>query len=106
VDIVEAIDRATGCQQCGKALGPSPSDDFCGEGCQHAWHAGRVRDPHFAAAMAATVDQLAQVCGVPRDLLGRADDAEDGVDPPGTVHIRGDGTPHGWLGRFGWRISS
>jgi hypothetical protein len=34
------IDSATGCRQCGNPLGPSPSDDFCGEGCQHAWHAG------------------------------------------------------------------
>lgn len=39
-DIISAIDQATGCQQCGKPLGSSPSDDFCNEGCQTAWHAG------------------------------------------------------------------
>lgn len=42
LDIISAIDHVTGCQQCGNPLGPSPSDDFCGEGCQQAWAAKRV----------------------------------------------------------------
>lgn len=42
-ETLERIDTATGCQNCGKDLGRSPSDDFCGEGCQHAWHAGMHR---------------------------------------------------------------
>ncbi|PWK81703.1 hypothetical protein C8D88_116114 [Lentzea atacamensis] len=46
-DIIARIDAVTGCQQCGKPLGPSPSDDFCGEGCQHAWHVKRAQEPAF-----------------------------------------------------------
>lgn len=41
-DIIAAIDEATGCQQCGKPLERSVSDDFCGEGCQQRWHANRI----------------------------------------------------------------
>lgn len=41
-DILDAIDAAIGCQQCGGPLGASPSDDFCGEGCQRTWAAARV----------------------------------------------------------------
>lgn len=29
-ETLDRIDAATGCQQCGNPLGPSPSDDFCG----------------------------------------------------------------------------
>lgn len=42
MDIISAIDTAVGCQQCGKPLEGSVSDDFCGEGCQQRWHANRV----------------------------------------------------------------
>jgi hypothetical protein len=42
-DIIAAIDQAVGCQHCGGSLQRSVSDDFCGEGCQQAWHASRVR---------------------------------------------------------------
>lgn len=42
VDIIAAIDSATGCQQCGKDLTGSVSDDFCSEKCQGAWSAERV----------------------------------------------------------------
>ncbi len=42
-DIISAIDQATGCQQCGKLLGRSVSDDFCGEGCQQRWYTIRAR---------------------------------------------------------------
>lgn len=42
-DIVATITAAIGCQQCGRSLGGSPSDDFCGEACQERWHAARVR---------------------------------------------------------------
>lgn len=45
-DILDQIDTAIGCQQCGGPLRDSPSDDFCGESCQEAWHAGRS-DPIF-----------------------------------------------------------
>ena len=41
-DIFAAIDAAIGCQKCGSPLGESPSADFCGAGCQAAWHAGHV----------------------------------------------------------------
>lgn len=47
-DIIASIDRAIGCQRCGNPLGSSPSDDFCGERCQHAWHAKRA--PRVAPA--------------------------------------------------------
>jgi hypothetical protein len=38
-DIIDQIDAAAGCQQCGKPLDVSPSTDFCSEGCQRAWTA-------------------------------------------------------------------
>jgi hypothetical protein len=45
-DIVARIDAVIeavkGCQRCGRPLGVSPSDDFCREECQQAWHAGRA----------------------------------------------------------------
>lgn len=41
---LDAIDAATGCQQCESPLGDSPSSDFCGELCQAAYHAG-VKGP-------------------------------------------------------------
>lgn len=41
-DIIEAIDHATGCQQCGGDLTGSVSDDFCSEVCQQAWHTVHV----------------------------------------------------------------
>lgn len=41
-DILAAIDAAVGCQQCGGPLGPSPSDDFCRQDCQDAWHAAHT----------------------------------------------------------------
>lgn len=47
MDIISAIDQATGCQQCGNPLEHSVSDDFCGEGCQQAWHASRVMPSGF-----------------------------------------------------------
>jgi hypothetical protein len=37
-----AIDAAVGCQRCGGPLGDL-SPDFCGEGCQTAWHAARAK---------------------------------------------------------------
>lgn len=40
-DIVDAIDQAIGCQQCGKPLDASPSSDFCSEQCQQRWHEKR-----------------------------------------------------------------
>lgn len=40
-DIIDQIDAATGCQQCGKDLGRSVSDDFCSESCQTQWYQGR-----------------------------------------------------------------
>ncbi|MEU0467284.1 hypothetical protein ABZ215_25055 [Amycolatopsis sp. NPDC006131] len=51
-DIIDAIDAATGCQQCGGPLGESPSDDFCSDWCQGVWHEARAerltvpREPH------------------------------------------------------------
>lgn len=40
--ILGRIDAALGCQRCGRPLGPSPSDDFCNQRCQEAWHAART----------------------------------------------------------------
>lgn len=42
MDIISAIDAATGCQHCGNPLGSSPSPDFCSEPCQAIWRANRV----------------------------------------------------------------
>jgi hypothetical protein len=41
-DIISAIDSVTGCQQCGKDLTGSVSDDYCSEECQRAWQAANV----------------------------------------------------------------
>lgn len=41
-DIISTIDTAIGCQQCGRPLGDSPSDDFCSSECQMAWLAART----------------------------------------------------------------
>ncbi|SFJ91254.1 Protein of unknown function [Amycolatopsis sacchari] len=43
-DTVAAIDEVIGtCNQCGRPLGESPSDDFCSENCQQVWRsANRV----------------------------------------------------------------
>jgi hypothetical protein len=48
VDIITAIDAATGCQQCGGPLGASPSDLFCDQDCQAAWSAEQVGAPTTA----------------------------------------------------------
>lgn len=42
MDIISAIDHATGCHQCGGDLSRSVSDSFCGEYCQARWQATRV----------------------------------------------------------------
>lgn len=42
MDIIAAIDSATGCQYCGGPLGDSPSDDFCAPRHQAAWLAART----------------------------------------------------------------
>ena len=42
MDIIESIDHATGCQQCGADLSGSVSDDFCSEECQRAWQVANV----------------------------------------------------------------
>lgn len=39
---LDAIDAATGCQQCEGPLGSSPSGDFCSEFCWQKWSALRV----------------------------------------------------------------
>lgn len=147
-DIIAAIDEATGCQQCGKPLERSVSDDFCGEGCQQAWHAKRVgmtrltelsqharegdritahppsgaaqsyvfasgrwervwpadalvqpsgsfaTPADFRAALGWTLGQLSRIHGVPRELLGFNVVTSDEVDPPNSVHIRGNGSSY------------
>lgn len=42
-DIIDSIDAAIGCQQCGHPIGDSVSDDFCSQGCQGDWHSNPVR---------------------------------------------------------------
>lgn len=42
MDIIAAIDHATGCHHCGGPLDGSPSDDFCSQTCQAAWQAART----------------------------------------------------------------
>lgn len=59
MDIISAIDQATGCQQCGKPLGNSPSGDFCGEGCQQCWYANRVNVPLVSAAVGPAMSSAA-----------------------------------------------
>lgn len=44
-DTVSAIDSAIGCQQCGRPVSGSPSDDFCSENCQAVWQASRLDRP-------------------------------------------------------------
>ncbi|WP_037345914.1 hypothetical protein [Sciscionella sediminilitoris] len=69
-DILDQIDAAIGCQQCGRELGDSPSDDFCSESCQQRWHAGRAGatrpwfdevDPDAVARMLEAHNALAAV---------------------------------------------
>jgi hypothetical protein len=36
-------DHSPSCQQCGKPLGTSVSDDFCRQECQAAWNAERAK---------------------------------------------------------------
>lgn len=67
-DIIAAIDEATGCQECGKPLGRSPSDDFCSEICQRTWHARQGDEgvvPSFRGATPDVVimDELAAWAG-------------------------------------------
>lgn len=38
-DFLARLDAAIGCQHCTGPLGASPSDDFCSDACQRAWHA-------------------------------------------------------------------
>lgn len=46
MDIIAAIDEATGCQYCGDLLDEgSPSGDFCSEDCQSGWHRAKVVKP-------------------------------------------------------------
>ncbi|MGH3700913.1 MAG: hypothetical protein ACRDRU_05180 [Pseudonocardiaceae bacterium] len=43
-----AIDTAPGdhaCRHCGRAVGESPSADFCSEDCQQTWHAEQAGPP-------------------------------------------------------------
>jgi hypothetical protein len=42
VNIIDRIDRATGCHTCEKSLGDSVSDLFCSEDCQDRWHEARA----------------------------------------------------------------
>ncbi len=44
-EAIAAIDAAVGCQQCGRPLDGSVSDDFHDEECQTAWHAARASRP-------------------------------------------------------------
>ena len=41
-ETLAAIDAAVGCQQCGRPLAGSVSDDFDTEECQTEWHAARA----------------------------------------------------------------
>jgi hypothetical protein len=69
VDILDAIDQAVaGCHECGGSLDGSPSDDFCGDGCQQSWYAGRA-------------DELVGY----REPWDRPEDFPPGVIPPEAV---------------------
>lgn len=54
-DIVAAIDTAIGCQRCGGTLATSPSDDFCTDECQTAWHAELLRPLPVAVLLLAAL---------------------------------------------------
>lgn len=88
MDIIAAIDAVTGCQQCGRTLEGSVSDDFCGERCQRTWAANRVgvpvHDPILdsadRAALARVFAQLmptAEQCGEAFRQFGEALRRED-----------------------------
>jgi hypothetical protein len=72
-DIIDVIDKATGCQQCGATLGGSPSDDFCSEDCQHAWLSKRVGmvSSWFAASIQFDTSRLEGVIGEIRTSFRR-----------------------------------
>lgn len=59
MDIIAAIDHATGCHTCGRGLQDSVSDLFCGPDCQADWYAERT-DP---LADYAEPDDLPQYVG-------------------------------------------
>ena len=69
-DILDAIDEATGCQQCGAPLaedGASP--DFCGVDCQRAWH------EQFGQPLAWSPDAAQVVPGYDAMRFGRPEPA-------------------------------
>jgi hypothetical protein len=72
-DIIDRIDAAVGCQQCGGPLGASPSDDFCGEDCQSAWRRAQVGAEDGAGdTRPAPVDEVFSDTGAcPSDRRGR-----------------------------------
>lgn len=41
-DFLDRLDEAIGCQQCGRPLGESVSEDFCSIACQTLWHRQHV----------------------------------------------------------------
>ena len=75
---LSAIDHVIGgCQQCAAPLDTSPSDDFCGESCQEAWHLERAGSlpPPGPAAPDESLPETTPVC--PLGWLG--------TPPPGAV---------------------
>jgi hypothetical protein len=57
---LDAIDRATGCQQCEGPLRDSPDDDFCSENCRVEWHASRAAAETRRAQTATVTVSLAR----------------------------------------------
>ena len=64
-ETLAAIDAAVGCQQCGKPLAGSVSDDFDSEECQAEWHAAR------ASRLVDDSDALESALATMRDLFRR-----------------------------------
>ncbi len=76
-DTLAAIDAAVGCQQCGRPLDGSVSDDFDSEECQAEWHAARAsrladRDPARVCLWAGPLAQLSELAIARDESIARA----------------------------------
>ena len=74
-DILDRIDAAVGCQQCGGPLDGSPSGDFCTEDCQDIWHAGQVG----ALVTCQQVEAVTSLVAACEDLHRRLVEAAPGI---------------------------
>jgi hypothetical protein len=107
MDIIAAIDHATGCQQCGGPLDGSPSDDFCDQDCQAAWSAARTvplvgyREPwDLLSGYDATPQRW--VVGTVEEFTGPVERFRPLPLAGGQVYMADAGTPFEYLPGGGW----